>query len=75
MDAEESKLPPGIENISRTSMPVQEEFIDSQAEPSIDVSEVICPRCGKPRQEWADKGVERAEVCYCSEECAEEDPS
>ena len=43
---------------------------------SIESTEAPCPRCGKPRAEWTENdgaGVARADLTYCSAECAAED--
>ena len=69
------KFPPGIHEISRETMPVQEEFIRPEATPSRDVHETPCPRCGKQREKWDGEGVQRGDAIYCSKECAEPPPN
>ena len=70
MSAEESESTPRVHDISREATPVQEEFIEPQAEPSRDISEIRCARCGKPRREWEGIGIQRNNHLYCSEKCA-----
>ena len=62
---------PEIHEISRMSIPVQEEFIAPEARPSRDEHDLPCSRCGKPRENWDGPGVERDGEVFCCEECAE----
>ncbi|GEM_PF-5521397 len=64
-------LPPGIHEVSRETIPVQEEFISPEATPSKDENDCPCARCGKPREDWDGPGLEKDDRFYCSEECAE----
>ncbi|MEI6350145.1 MAG: hypothetical protein WCP06_03455 [Verrucomicrobiota bacterium] len=49
----------------------QEEFIQDEARPSTDMSDVCCARCAKPRAEWEGNGVARNHQWFCSPECAD----